>query len=526
MPTTYITPGVYINEVNAFPNSVVGVATAIPAFIGYTPKAELNGASVYNKPIPVSSFAEFKSIFLLDDSPASRNPIKQYSPQYYLVALKDGEHLSDTTQYVNGKAYALLPDPNSIYYLYNSIRLFYENGGGLAYVVALGGYGPVSNTPLPNASAPLVNPNVKLTDLQRGLTLLQNESAPTLYVCPEATLLSVDENALLMQSMLQQAETMQTAMCLFDVIGGKNPDPILYTNDIQTFRHNTGEQGLQYGACYYPFIQTNIMQPSEIDFTNLFGGDTTQLGPLLNPASMPNPQAVNALSMIQSQSANGSTNAQLQSALLVASPTYTQIIKAVLNDANTLPTCGAIAGVYATNDNQNGVWQAPANVPIVGAVTLPLALSDEQQSSLNVDAISGKSINAIREFPNRGILIWGARTLDGNSQDWRYIQVRRTIIYIEQSIKQALQPFVFQPNNGQTWQAVQQMIASFLTGVWQQGGLQGAKATDAFSVACGLGTTMTAQDILDGYLRVSVMVAITHPAEFIVLTFDQQLQSA
>jgi uncharacterized protein len=462
----------------------------------------------------------------LDDLSASANPIQQYSPQYYLVALEVGAQVDDNALYVDGKNFALRPDPNSIYYLYNSIRLFYENGGGLAYVVAIGGYGPVSNKPLLDASTPLVNPNVKLANLQRGLTLLQNMPAPTLYVCPEATLLSVDDNALLMQNMLQQAVSMQTAMCLFDVIGGKNPDPNLYTNDIQIFRHNTGELGLQYGACYYPFIQTNIMQPNEIDFTNLFGGDTTQLEPLLNPPSMPNPQAVSALSMIQSQSANGLTNTQLQAALLTASATYTQIIEAVLNDANTLPTCGAIAGVYTANDNQNGVWQAPANLPIVGAVDLTLHLSDQQQANLNVDAISGKSVNAIRNFPNQGIVIWGARTLDGNSQDWRYIQVRRTIIYIEQSIKQALQPFVFQSNNSLTWQTAQQMTASFLTGVWQQGGLQGAKAADAFSVTCGLGTTMTARDILDGYMRVSVMVAITHPAEFIVLTFDQQLQSA
>ena len=90
--------------------------------------------------------------------------------------------------------------------------------------------------------------------------------------------------------------------------------------------------------------------------------------------------------------------------------------------------------------------------------------------------IDGLAINAIRDFVGRGTLVWGARTLDGNSNDWRYIQVRRALIYIEQSVELALNKFVFEPNVAQTWVTVASMIGSFLRGVWQAGGLMGAIA--------------------------------------------------
>jgi hypothetical protein len=521
MTTTPSHPGVAINEVNGFPDSVVPVATAVPAFIGYTPQALYQGASVYNKPVRISSFAEFQAIFMLPDPPPPADPAKQYRPSYYLVP-----HTSQPSAgpylFINGLYYSISPDPNTIYYLYNSIRLFYQNGGGDAYIVAVGSYGPASGKPVTNPGAPVVNPNVRLADLQRGLALLKDEQAPTLYLCPEATLLSVADNATLMQTMLAQADEMQTAVCIFDIIGGANPDPIRYTNDIQTFRDNTGNVGLKYGTCYYPFIGTTIMLSSDLDFTNLFGGDITQLAPILNPPSAPNAAAAQILGMIQNPPANPMTNSQLQSALLVASPVYQEIVNNLQEIANLLPASGAMAGIYTVNDSQQGVWVAPANTSIVGAVSLPIRLTDSQQANLNVDAVSGKSINAIRFFNGMGILVWGARTLDGNSEDWRYLSVRRTMTYLEQSAKLAVRAYEFQPNNANTWSAITSMLSSFLTDVWKQGGLQGASANDAFSVTCGLGTTMTSDDLLNGYLRVSIKVAVVRPAEFLVITFQQQ----
>jgi uncharacterized protein len=512
-------PGVYINGLNAFPNSVVAVATAVPAFIGYTPQAVYERKSYTNVPQKVTSFAEFETIYCYPDSLPPASPAKQYNPQYYLVHQKSAPAKGDYLM-IENSYYSIVPDPNTIYYLYNSIRLFYENGGGDAYIVSVGSYGSQSKIPMVPGD-PIINPNVQLNDLLNGLALLKNEQEPTMYICPEATLLSVDNNGELMSAMLQQCTEVQTAICIFDIIGGRDPDPILYTNDISTFRMNTGELGLNYGTAYYPFIGTTIMQNQDIDYTNFFGGEIKQLAPLLNPADNPNPAVAAIIATIENPG-SPLTVTQNNNALQNASKIYGTIIKHVLQDVNLLPASGAMAGVITTTDNEEGVWQAPANTSIVGAASLPISLSESQQANLNMDAVSGKSINAIRMFNGLGILVWGARTLDGNSLDWKYLPVRRTMIFLEQSCKLAAQAYVFQLNDKNTWEAVKSMISSFLTTIWKEGGLQGATPADAFSVECGLGTTMTPDDILQGFMNVTVKVAVVHPAEFIVITFQQQ----
>ncbi len=516
-------PGVYIEELNAFPNSVVSVATAVPAFIGYTPKAKYEQKSYKNIAQKITSFAEFQAIYCYDDIPQAINKAKQYSPEYYLVKQNSQPKKGDF-MVIDGSYYSILPDPNTIYYMYNSIRLFYENGGGDAYIVSVGTYGKPSKK-VSKAGKQIINQKVQLNALINGLALLKKEQEPTMYICPEATLLSIEDNGTLMQEMLLQSSEMQTAISIFDLIGGRNPDSILYTQDIENFRNNTGANGLSYGTAYYPFIGTTIMQPSDIDFTNLFGGNIDELEALINPTTNPNRKVSKILEEIKNPLSRISIS-QNHQALLSASSVYSAIIKEVLKVINVLPASGAIAGVITTTDNQEGVWKAPANTSIVGAVDLPIKLSDSQQADLNVDAISGKSINAIRFFNGLGILIWGARTLDGNSQEWRYIPVRRTMIFLEQSCKLAAKAYVFGPNDKNTWDSIKSMINSFLTSIWKEGGLQGAKPSDAFYVQCGLGTTMTSQDILDGILRVSVGVALTHPAEFLVFSIEQKMQVA
>ena len=101
--------------------------------------------------------------------------------------------------------------------------------------------------------------------------------------------------------------------------------------------------------------------------------------------------------------------------------------------------------------------------------------------------------------------------------------VRRTMTYLEQSVKLAARAFVFEPNDANTWSAVKSMISSFLTTIFKEGGLKGATAADAFSVDIGLGTTMTAEDLLNGFMNVTVKVAVVEPGEFIVITFQQQM---
>ncbi len=519
MPS-FQTPGVFVEDVNAFPNTVVPVPTAVPAFIGYTPKAELLGQPVFFKPQRITSFQEFEALFLLSSPPDAKEPVKQYNPQYYAVKQSANSGLPHCVDFA-GVTYAVLPDPSTLYYLHNSVRLFYENGGGAAYIVSVGTYGPAQKKPIAKPTTQVVNRNVKLAHLKKGLAALKKEQEPTLYVCPDATLLSIASNKSLMQAMLLQAESLQTALCIFDVIGGDKPNPISYTKDIQTFRDNVGVNGLRYGACYYPFVSTAIMRSGELDFTHFFGGDITKLQSLLAP--LPNSAALTVLSSLQNPPENPLSHSQLQAALLNASPLYAAIFNKAVQCANILPACGAIAGVYKFVDDTRGVWKAPANVSLNGVVDLPINISDLQQEPLNVDANTGKSINVIRSFTGKGILIWGSRTLAGNDNEWRYVPVRRTMTFIEQSIKHAVQAYVFEPNTANTWVKVSALIENFLMTLWRQGALQGAKPEHAFSVSIGLGSTMTADDILNGMMRIHIAVALVRPAEFILINLQQTM---
>jgi hypothetical protein len=202
--------------------------------------------------------------------------------------------------------------------------------------------------------------------------------------------------------------------------------------------------------------------------------------------------------------------------------TIKQILASQLNVA---PPSGAVAGIYAQSDNQIAVWNAPANLAVASVIQPVIALNDAEQGGFNVPA-NGNAINILRDFRGRGTVVWGARTLDGNSEDLRYIQVRRTLIYVEQSIKSALQSFAFAPNDAHSWASATAMISSFLTGLWTQGGLMGSKAEEAFTVSCGLGSTMTEQDLVDGRMIVSVCLQIVRPAEFITLDFEQAMQAS
>lgn len=206
-------------------------------------------------------------------------------------------------------------------------------------------------------------------------------------------------------------------------------------------------------------------------------------------------------------------------------PLFKQITDKLSQKLNTVPPSGAIAGIYAQTDATRGVWKAPANVSINGILGLTDDLNDKDQQEMNIHE-TGKSINAIRKFTGRGTLVWGARTLDGNSNDWRYVNVRRLANMIEEATKKACMQFVFEPNVAQTWMNVKGMIENYLITLWNDGALAGAKPEHAFFVAVGLNQTMSAQDILEGRMIVKIGYAPSRPAEFIILEFKQMQQKS
>ena len=205
---------------------------------------------------------------------------------------------------------------------------------------------------------------------------------------------------------------------------------------------------------------------------------------------------------------------------------YKNLIVKLSNGLTTLPPSGSVAGVYAMVDRARGVHKAPANVSLSGVVGVTEIIDSKEQEDLNVDVVAGKSINAIRGFTGKGTLIWGARTLAGNDNEWRYISVRRFFNMVEESVKKSTYWAVFESNDANTWIKVKSMIENYLIQKWRDGALAGAKPEQAFYVKVGLGTTMTALDILEGRMNVEIGMAVVRPAEFIVLKFSHKMQEA
>ncbi len=205
---------------------------------------------------------------------------------------------------------------------------------------------------------------------------------------------------------------------------------------------------------------------------------------------------------------------------------YRNVIKGIGSTLTLCPPSGAIAGIYALVDSQRGVWKAPANVSLNGVIAPAASFTTSETDALNVDAVAGKSVNAIRAFVGKGTLVWGARTLAGNDNEWRYVSVRRFFNMVEESIKKSTYWAVFEPNDANTWVKVRGMIENYLTQKWREGALAGATTKDAFFVRCGLGITMNAQDILEGRMNVEIGMAVVRPAEFIILKFSHKLQTS
>ncbi|KAA6345999.1 hypothetical protein EZS27_005579 [termite gut metagenome] len=490
------TPGVYILEKNAFPNSVVEVATAVPAFVGYTEKAANGNKSLLNKAWKVSSMGEFRSYF--GNAP---------KPKFEMEEGNTGSLIS-----FNQKTYAT--QRTDKYSLYYNMMFFYANGGGPCYVVSVGSY----------------NDDIEKDKLEQGILPLLKEQEPTMLVIPEAvTLPDKDSCYALQQAMLKHCGyEMRNRFALLDIYDGykdrKDPDGDVINN----FRESIGSEFLDFGAAYYPWINTSIVQENELDFENL---DIESLKTLLTEevglSAFPETKKEQVTNHIESLNEGLSfvERNTLHKILLQVSPLYRDIIKEMRMTLNLLPPSAAMAGVITLTDNAKGVWKAPANTSIATTISPALSISNDEQEDMNVP-LSGKSINAIRAFTGEGIKVWGARTLDGNSLDWRYINVRRTMIMLEESVKNAARAYVFDPNEANTWVNINSMISNFLNGIWKRGGLAGASPEDAYSVHVGLGETMTPEDILEGIMRITVLVAIVRPAEFIEITFQQQMQKS
>lgn len=479
MAKLYKTPGVYIEEIPKFPPSIAPVETAIPAFIGYTEKAiDQVADDLHLKPKRIISLLEYETHFGFAQ--------QEQKISVTIYATKDAAGNQTDIKHV-----ANVPEKDrSKHIMYYALQLYFANGGGPCYIVSVEKYKK-------NFGDDLV-----AAELLAGLQTLEKVDEPTLLVFPEAQQLTANDFGPLHDEALKQCEKLQDRFVIIDVHGGdlslSEPATDL-TQAVTNFRGlNIGitTDHLKYGAAYGPNIETTL------DLA--FDGSMIEV---LRKVDAADPASIGKLDGLAAK----------DNAL------YERAKTAIRDFPCKMPPSGAIAGIYAAVDNSRGVWKAPANVGVTGVSKPTIEFTNVQQDQMNVDVNAGKSVNAIRSFLGKGTLVWGARTLAGNDLEWRYVNVRRFFIFVEESVKKATEQFVFEPNDANTWVRVQAMIENFLTTLWRQGALQGVKPEHAFYVAVGLGKTMTALDIFEGRMIVEIGMAAVRPAEFIILKFSHKM---
>lgn len=185
---------------------------------------------------------------------------------------------------------------------------------------------------------------------------------------------------------------------------------------------------------------------------------------------------------------------------------------------NDTPPSAMAAAAIALADSTLGVWKAPANLVISGVASLKYPVSDDLQGRFN----QGKALNMFRNYPQAGVVLWGGRTLE-DSDNWRYLSVRRLFNMIEADIRRSLNKVAFETNNHPVWQRVKSALDNYLYSLWQQGALVGNSPQEAWFIEVGKGITMTEADINQGKLIINLGLAAVRPAEFILLQFSQDI---
>lgn len=546
---SYKTPGVYVEEVSSFPPSVAPVSTAIPAFIGYTERA---GEGLHFTPVRISSFLEFKELF---GGPDKGN--------FTFEVHDEQAHLGDITHAVPHKL------------LYYHMDFFFRNGGGSCYVVSVGDFGADPSlghfTDALNALAKEDEPTLYVFPdaLPLGFDYYQLVLA-SLQSCQRLgdrfTLIDVPEDESeegFRNSVGAVAEQLRYGAAYMPFVQTSLTyawdDHTVHVNMQEITRTDTGtyhtdEFGQNGLLISYNGDEANEPTLSIVQDTSIAGTtvtvDGTQLTITLKGDSISTNTVLTKWNELEDKGSfdvtrDGDGSADVTPNIVAQPFSFHTIAErheslAAIKDVNTglyasiesqlnelrvtLPPSAGLAGIYASVDRDRGVWKAPANVPMAAVIQPTVKITNEQQESMNVDPTTGKSINAIRAFTGKGTLVWGARTLEGNSNDWRYISVRRLFNMVEESLKKATDFAVFEPNDANTWLKVKGMSESFLFSLYEQGAFAGSEPSKAYYVNVGLGTTMTQQDVLEGRMIVEIGIAPVRPAEFVILRFTQKIQ--
>lgn len=575
------TPGVYVKEISTLPASVAPVATAIPVFIGYTQQRIKNGITLpANKPERITSLLEYIEIFggAFDENVTVNLTGSDLTAANTTIAVAS-EGLSPYTLYYNMVSY--FGNGGGPCYIvsvgtYTEFSSFPTNPNDLIISTALqAGITAIEKedevTLLVVPEAVILSPSLHKTI--NDVMLTQCNKLQDRFAVMDVKVLGgtalVDANgfrdsvgieylkygASYYPSLIttQQLEFVESTVEISDTRigaiynslslniinnGGGVGVPASGTVTIGDIGTLTGATVTVSGDPLIEGTNWDADTSDEVTAGSLAGAislvagiSATNVGNLITIVADVVGAAGNTIELTTSHPANASVSAPTLiggvDAVLADKTLYNNIISEINKTFKiSLYPSATMAGIFARVDRDRGVWKAPANVGVNGVTKPTVLVTHAEQADLNVDATSGKSINVIRPFTGKGNLVWGARTLAGNDNEWRYVPVRRFFNFMEESIKKATEPSVFEPNTANTWSKLKGMIENFLTQLWSAGALAGATAEAAFFVKVGLGQTMTALDILEGRLNIEVGVAAVRPAEFIILKFSHKLQES
>ncbi|GAB3467711.1 phage tail sheath family protein [Actinophytocola sediminis] len=490
----YLSPGVYVEEVQSGARPIEGVGTAVAAFVGF---AELGP---FHQPTLVANW-------------------NQYVRQF-------GGFVDDA-------------------YLPHAVYGYFANGGGAAYIVRVGGTSqdatPVSGPPvrigglrvatLPGAGADVTvevadaegeNPpddRFRLVVRQGGKvaetfdvsTRKNVKNYVVTQVSAQSKLIEVSEQS---SGALARPDKQSVNLPAGDATSPARVDASEYLGDPEA---RTGFGGLESIDEITMVAAPDLMSAFQRGLIDLEGVKTVQLAMISHCEQLGDRVAV--LDTPPGLSAQRVRSWRMDEAgydSRFAALYYPWIsVFDPLGGRNTMvPPSGHVAGVWARNDIERGVHKAPANEVIRGAVSLEYLLSKSEQDLLNPIGV-----NCVRAFPGRGIRIWGARTLSSDPA-WRYLNVRRLFNFLEESILIGTQWVVFEPNDDRLWSSIRRNISAFLTEQWRQGALFGRTAADAFYVKCD--EENNPQESIDlGQVVCEIGVAPVKPAEFVVFRLAQ-----
>lgn len=508
----YLSPGVYIEEINTGPRPIEGVGTAMAAFVGFAP------AGPANRPQLITNWTQFVEKFGKLEEGGTRNP-----------------HLPGA-------------------FLSHAVYGYFQNGGGRCYVTRVVPPNPNGKESKPAVAqlpsrASKAAPSLTFTPRAESSADIQIEIAPPSGETPPEGAFTLKvrmgeteetfENVNLGRKGNSVVEKVNQGSRLVTVVEAQAPGsiadrapevgnyiikapapaapPKLQSNDfVGKVDERSGLEGLEIAEDVTMVCCPDLMSAYQSGVIDRDGVKAVQLAMIAHCERMADRVAIlDPLPDLTPQEVKKWREQETNYDSKFAALYYPWLmVNGPDGKPMAVPPSGHIAGIYARNDNERGVHKAPANEVVRMALSPAIDITKGEQ-----DVLNPIGVNCIRSFTGRGVRVWGARTLSSDPA-WRYINVRRLFNFVEKSIERGTQWVVFEPNDPNLWARVRRDVSAFLTNVWRDGMLFGSSPAEAFYVKCDAELNPPESRDL-GRLIIEVGLAPVKPAEFVVFRFSQ-----